>query len=75
MPDAVRDSHPQVKILFLSMHKNPEYVHQALKLGMAGYLLKEEMDEVLLSAIHQIRTGHVYISPVLAKILNNSSAT
>jgi len=71
----IKDSHPQVKILFVSMHKNPEYVQQAQKLGVAGYLLKEEMDEALLSAIHQIRTGHVYISPGLAKTLNNSSTT
>ena len=70
----IKSSHPQVKILFLSMHKNPEYVQQAKKLGMAGYLLKEEMDEALLRAINQIRTGHTYISPALANSLNNSLA-
>lgn len=57
-------SHPQVKILFLSMHKNPVYIEQAQKLGAAGYLLKEEMMQSLLPAIFRIRSGQTYISPV-----------
>lgn len=64
-------SHPQVKILLLSMHKNPAYVQLAWKIGVAGYLLKEEMDQALLPAICQIRAGNTYISPTLAKALNN----
>jgi DNA-binding NarL/FixJ family response regulator len=64
-------SHPQVKILFLSMHKSPAFVQTARSLGAAGYVLKEEMDQSLLSAIHQIRAGNTYISPVLARCLNH----
>ena len=71
----IKSSHPGVKILFLSMHKSPEYVRQAKKLGMAGYVLKEEMDEALLTAIHEIRTGQTYISPALANNINNCLAT
>jgi len=61
----IKLSHPEVKILFLSMHKNPVYVERAQKLGVAGYLLKEDMEGSLLSAINQIRTGQTYISPIL----------
>ena len=68
----IKSSHPQVKILFLSMHKNPGYVQQARKLGAAGYLLKEEVDQALLPAIYQIRAGSTYISPILAKYLDNN---
>jgi two-component system response regulator NreC len=67
----LKHSHPQVKVLFLSMHKKEAYVQKARSLGAAGYLLKDEMDQSLLSAIHQIRLGRTYISPVLAKYLNN----
>lgn len=66
------DSHPGVKILFLSMHKNPVYVQQAWSLGVAGYLLKEETIQALLPAVCQIRAGSTYISPILAQYLNNS---
>jgi DNA-binding NarL/FixJ family response regulator len=60
----------QVKILFLSMHKKQAYVQQARSLGAEGYILKEEMDQALLSAIRQIQAGETYISPILAKFLN-----
>ncbi len=68
----IMDSYPGVKILFLSMHKNPVYVQQALSLGVAGYLLKEDMIQALLPAVCQIRAGSTYISPILAQYLNNS---
>jgi two-component system invasion response regulator UvrY len=35
----IKVSHPYVRILFLSMHKNPVYAQQAQKLRVAGYLV------------------------------------
>jgi DNA-binding NarL/FixJ family response regulator len=67
----IKLSHPQVKILFLSMHKNPVYIEQAQSLGVAGYLLKEDMGQSLLPAIIQIRSGRTYISPLLAPYPND----
>jgi DNA-binding NarL/FixJ family response regulator len=61
----LKQSHPQVKVLFLSMHKKKAFVQQAQTLGAAGYVLKEEMDQSLLPAICQIRAGKTYISPIL----------
>jgi DNA-binding NarL/FixJ family response regulator len=66
----LKRSHPQVKVLFLSMHKQQAYVQKAQSLGAAGYLLKEEMDESLLPAISQIRAGKTFISPILANYSN-----
>jgi DNA-binding NarL/FixJ family response regulator len=68
----IMHSHPRVKILFLTMQKNPVYVQQARSLGVAGYLLKEEMIQALLPAVCQIRAGSTYISPILGKYLNNN---
>ncbi|MEJ2069382.1 MAG: response regulator transcription factor [Syntrophobacterales bacterium] len=67
----IRVSHPHVKILFLSMHKNPAYAQQAQNLGVAGYLLKEEMEQALLAAIIQIRSGRPFFSPMMAQYLND----
>jgi DNA-binding NarL/FixJ family response regulator len=68
----IMHSHPRVKILFLTMQKNPVYVQQARSLGVAGYLLKEEMIQALLPAVCQIRAGSTYISPIFGKYLNNN---
>lgn len=66
----IKQSHPHVKILFLTMHKNPVYIEQAQKMGVEGYLLKEEMGQALLQAILKIRSGHSYFSPVLTQYPN-----
>jgi DNA-binding NarL/FixJ family response regulator len=61
----IRKLHARVKILVLTMHK--EYLHQALAAGAEGYLLKEDVDRELFSAIAQIRRGKVHISPCLPR--------
>jgi len=64
----VKASHPQVKVLILTMHKNREYLDQALLAGAEGYLLKEEMDRELLPAIAALRHGRTFISHFLSRV-------
>lgn len=54
---------PDLKILILTMHKDAEYLHQAMSAGADGYLLKEDADTELFSAIDRIREGKIYVSP------------
>ena len=73
--EAIRDIkklHAKVKILVLTMHK--EYLHQALAAGAEGYLLKEDVDRELFSAIEHIRQGKVHISPRLPREMVRGSA-
>jgi DNA-binding NarL/FixJ family response regulator len=65
----IKKSHPEVEVLILSMHRNKEYVHHAFSAGAKGYLLKDDTDTELLSAIETIRSGGVYVSSLLAKEL------
>ena len=55
-----------VKVLILTMHKDKEYVYYAISAGAEGYLLKEDADTELFSAIEKIRKGGHYISPLLS---------
>lgn len=64
---AVRRSHPGVKTLILTMHRDNEYLRQAMVAGADGYLLKEDCDRELLEAINAIREGGVYISPLFSE--------
>lgn len=57
--------YPKIKILILSMHRSKEYLRQALAAGVDGYLLKEDADVSLFHAIHAIREGKTFISPLL----------
>jgi DNA-binding NarL/FixJ family response regulator len=57
---------PGIKVLILTMHKDREYLYHALTAGAEGYLLKEDADEELLSAIETLRQGGTFISPLLS---------
>jgi two-component system response regulator NreC len=58
----IKEKYSHIKILFLTMHKNPAYVEQARLIGVEGYILKEEVDRKLLAAINFIKQGGSYIS-------------
>ena len=64
----VKASHPQIKVLILTMHKSQEYLDQALLAGAEGYLLKEDMDRELLPAIAALRRGRTFISHFLSRV-------
>ena len=56
-----------VKVLILSMHRDKEYVYYAISAGAEGYLLKEDADTELFTAVEKIRQGEHYISPGLSE--------
>jgi len=62
----IKVTYPDVKVLILTIHKSPEYLHHALSAGAEGYLLKEDANTELFSAIEKIRQGGAYISPLLS---------
>jgi DNA-binding NarL/FixJ family response regulator len=59
----IKKVHPDMKILILTMHRDKEYLYLALSSGAKGYLLKEDADKELFSAIEKVRQGKTYISP------------
>jgi DNA-binding NarL/FixJ family response regulator len=67
----IKQAYPTVKVLILTMHKKKEYLHNAMAVGVDGYLLKEDAPKELLNAIEKIRQGQVYVSPLLASDLAN----
>ena len=63
--------HPETRILMLSMHKQKEYLYEAFSAGAHGYLLKEDTDLELITAIEKIRSGFAYLSPTLSGYLTD----
>ena len=57
---------PDIKVLILTIHKNTEYVQHCIKAGADGYLIKEESDTELLTAINKVLQGDRYISHALS---------
>ena len=65
----VKKRYPAMKMLILTMYR--EYLHQALSAGAEGYLVKEDADRELFSAIENIRRGERYVSPRLREELGD----
>lgn len=57
------------KVIFLTMHAEPQVVRAALESGAFGYLLKESAGEELVTAIREVMKGHIYISPAITRNL------
>lgn len=60
---------PQARILILTMHEDPQYLHRVLKKGAVGYVLKKAADVELISAIRAVLRGEVYVHPSMTRVL------
>jgi DNA-binding NarL/FixJ family response regulator len=63
---AILDVHPECRVLMLSMHGDAVYVRESLRAGARGYLLKEAIDQDLLTAVRALARGQSYLSPAVS---------
>ena len=60
---------PGVKIIMLTTFDDDEYVHEAVRPGAVGYLLKDISTEELVSSIKAVKEGAVLVSSAVAEKL------
>ena len=65
----IKKAYPRMKMLILTTNKDKQYLEQAISAGARGYLLKEDVDAELFTAIEKIRRGRIYVSPKLLEEL------
>lgn len=51
---------PKTRVLILTMHEEPQYVHAALKAGASGYAVKGAADTELITAIRAVHRGRTF---------------
>jgi DNA-binding NarL/FixJ family response regulator len=61
------------RVLVVSMHDSPDFIRRALKLGAAGYVMKEGSPLELEHAVKSVMAGHIYYSPHVSQRLLQSS--
>ncbi|GGT03068.1 response regulator transcription factor [Streptomyces chromofuscus] len=64
IPDLLAAS-PRTRILILTMQEDPAFARAALRIGAAGYLLKEAAAEELVGAVLQVARGATYLQPAM----------
>lgn len=63
----LQKDNPRIRILALSMHKENVFVREILRAGAAGYLLKDAIDEELITAVRAVSGGEGYLSPSVSE--------
>ncbi len=61
----IRALYTDVKVIFLSMYEYKEYMDYALDIGADGFIFKLNLDMELFPAINKIRSGEIYVSPMV----------
>lgn len=65
----VEKESPRTRVIILSMHADPTYVNQALRAGVAGYLLKGAAVSELPLAIQAVMRGESYLTPKVSRLV------
>jgi len=77
--EAIRDikrRYPETNILVLTIYKTDEYIHESLKAGASGYILKDASPDELRIAIRSVLSGKVYLSPdISSQVINGYLGT
>jgi len=63
---ALKDAHPEIPVLILSMHDESLYAERALRSGARGYIMKQESADTVLLSIRKVLSGSVYLSERLS---------
>lgn len=64
--EKLRQKHPGLRVLALTVHEERSYLRQILHAGAAGYVLKRAASDELIRAIRAVAAGETYIDSRVA---------
>ena len=62
----LKESARSPKLIFVTVHEDPDYVEAAFAVGARGYVVKRRLAVDLLPAIREVLQGRTFISPSTA---------
>src|ERR1039457_5187217 len=71
----IRKAFPDTKVVMLSAHSDVAYIDQAVAIGAAGYLFKQDSSDNLSEAIREVQKGNTFFSPSLSTRLQNQNVS
>jgi DNA-binding NarL/FixJ family response regulator len=69
----LRQRNSKAKIVFLTVHDEPEYVEAALAIGAHGYVIKSRLASDLCLAVREAMAGRRFVSPTISLNLSEDS--
>lgn len=61
----LKEKYPEITVVFLTMHEDEGLLHEALRTGASGYVVKRAEENEILEAIHTAMRGDVYVHPAM----------
>ena len=71
----LKEKHPELVVLILTMHEDESLLHEALRVGASGYLIKRAEGSEIISAIHAASHGDIYVHPAMTRALLHQPVT
>ena len=63
---AIRKANSRVKIIFLTIHEDVDFIAAAISAGGAGYVTKRRLSTDLITAIHEALKGRTFVSSTIS---------
>ena len=60
---------PGVRVLILTVHEDEGLLHEAIRVGASGYILKRAVESELINAIRSVWRGDLYVHPAITRAL------
>ncbi|HUX63963.1 response regulator transcription factor [Sulfuricella sp.] len=72
----IKRRYPGTRVLVLTIHKTDEYIHESLRAGADGYILKDATHDELRIAVRSVLNGKTYLSPdISSKVISGYLGT
>lgn len=63
------EKHADLRVIILSMEVTQEYISEAIKAGVAGYLAKDTKKDILVEAIKKVHSGEQYFGEKISQVI------
>jgi DNA-binding NarL/FixJ family response regulator len=73
--EQLKSLHPHIKVIYLTQNREPRFAIEAFRRQASGYLLKDSAASELTTAIRDALRGKTYVSPVIARGIQDEMET
>lgn len=68
---ALRSERIDVEVVFLTIHRDEDFLNESINLGAKGYVLKDSALTDIVNCVKMVASGQHYVSPALTDLLLN----
>ncbi len=67
--EMIRDKHPDIRVIMLTMHDSDRLINHLMQLGANGFLLKDENPEIVRTAVERVGQEGIFFRDYVSKAL------